>query len=132
MGGEEATADDQENMKSMLSEAKDIMPEHDTIQMFEADNLCIEGKSDEALAICDRLQAKSADNDAQPHLIRANVLAHAAMLQAQTAQQTGNQAGFMEAQKSFESANTEYENALKKEPYGVEIHAQYANYKSVM
>ena len=93
--------------------------------------LCMENRVADALAVCNGIVEKSDPQDALPLLIRANIMAHKAMVEAQTAQEQGNYTGVMEAQQALQDVSKEYDKALMLEPNGIEALAQYANFKSV-
>ena len=126
--------DDLAKQKECITEATALSPEHDSVQMLNADLLSQEGRFDEALKSCDKMISSSSNfgGDALLTVIKANVICQKGMAKYAEAQQYQSQALGAEAEALLKEGQELYAEAIKTEPNCVEALIQLAQLKSMM
>lgn len=119
--------------KECIEEAISLFPNHDTVQMLNADLLSQEGKFDEALAHCDQMiKASEGPKDAILVVVKANVVCQMGMTKYSEAQQMQSQQLAMESQQLLLQGQGMYAEAIAAEPNCIEALIQLAQLKSMM
>jgi len=114
-----------------ITQAKQLMPDNESVLLMEAELLNNEGKTEEALAVLDSCTQRpgALADDCTPHFVKASIVISKAMsiFQAPTSMEQVN-----EAKEMLQNADALYQHALELEPQAIEVLNQYAQYCSMI
>lgn len=104
--------------------------------LMEADLLSAEGNSESALALVEEVGRTSLKGDTTPFVMKASIMCTQVLINIQNGPQPNNEyeANMMRESTAgaFKGVEALYEQALSMEPDGIEVLAQYAQYKNMV
>jgi len=129
--GQSPTKEDAERVKYCIREARKIAPDHLALPFLEADLLNADGKTEEAIRMCDECIRLAEPGDGFPYIMKANI-SQIFMIQSLQQVEAGNRAALPTFQYQYKHIMELYQKALDEEPESIEGIQQMAHLQGMM